>query len=243
MPGYNPLMLPSQHTGSAGALLLVLVPLTAELLPLALFQRHQVVFMGAALGLSSTCVMQVMVLKLLKMTGQAMPPTFRAVMALFPAAAELGNPLPLIVTTVPPTKLPVLGLTESTCAYTWNMRGAGLAGVAVMKARLLRASPPAKRPSKLTVTFASPATPTPIWGSPCSSKRPGTQRSNTARHVDCGILQLTFPPVGCCGACAQDALRQSCRHDPTQPSAWCSGACQPASNWVFACCNCSRHGD
>jgi hypothetical protein len=66
----------------------------------------------------------------------------------------------------PPARLPVLGPTESTCAYTWIMRGC-LPGAAVMNARLLRASPPVSRPSKLTVRFMSPATPAPTCGSRC----------------------------------------------------------------------------
>lgn len=191
MPGYRPLMLPSQQTRSAGAVPLVLVVLAAEvlLLTLALLQRHHVVLLGVAPA-PSACVIQTTVVKLLATTGQAIPPTLKVVRALLPGATELGKPLPFIVMRVPPAKLPVLGLTESTCAYTWNMRGAGLADVAVMKASLLRASPPAKRPSKLTVTLESPATPTPIWGSPCSGKW-----SHTVRLVEVWVRNHTPPCV------------------------------------------------
>lgn len=130
---------------------------------LLLFQRHQELCEGTPADWTS--VKHVMLLKLLLTTLQGMLPTVSPVMTLFPAAAELGKPLPVIVTRVPPARLPVLGLTVSTCAYTWNCLG-GRPGAAVMKVHLFSARPPAKRPSNDTDTFTSPATPTPIWGSP-----------------------------------------------------------------------------
>lgn len=136
MPGFTPLIDPSQHTGLLPpaprvvlalvalmdvSLLVVLACPAAMLLTVALallFQRHHAPVLVVAVLLPSACVLHMMVVKLLLTTLQAMPPTLSAVMALLPAAAvrELGKPLPLIVTRVPPAKLPVLGLTESTCA-------------------------------------------------------------------------------------------------------------------------------
>jgi hypothetical protein len=89
----------------------------AELFVL-LFQRHQslpllLLLLGSMFAVSA-CVMQVTVLKLLLTTWQAIPPTRSAVTALLPGKAEFGKPLPLTVTRVPPARLPVLGLTEST---------------------------------------------------------------------------------------------------------------------------------
>lgn len=123
-------MLPSQQT--APAVLFALVAFMAVLLlpsgvgaaelSVLVFQRHQslpllLLLLISSIPTTSACVRQVVVLKLLLTTWQAIPPTRSAVTALLPGKAELGKPLPLMVTRVPPARLPVLGLTESTCAY------------------------------------------------------------------------------------------------------------------------------
>lgn len=117
------MMLPFQQTAPSVLFALVafmavlLLPFGADAAELfkLLFQRHHSLPLASILTVSAV-VMQVTVLKLLLTTWQAMPPT-RAVTTLLPGMAELGKPLPFMVTRVPPARLPVLGLTESTCAY------------------------------------------------------------------------------------------------------------------------------